>query len=58
MKRVLAVALAGFLLAASPASGQQTSGEDDADALELWNNEDEAKCLANAHRHWESRTTV
>ncbi len=31
---------------------------DDTDALELWNNEDEAKCLANAHRHWEARTVV
>ena len=25
---------------------------DETDALELWNNEDEAKCLANADKHW------
>ena len=31
---------------------------DDTDALTLWNKEDEAKCLANANRHWASRTTV
>lgn len=30
---------------------------DDTDALELWNKEDEAKCLTNAHKHWEARTT-
>lgn len=28
---------------------------DDTDALELWNKEDESKCLANAKKHWESR---
>lgn len=30
----------------------------DTDALALWNKEDEAKCLANANRHWASRATV
>ena len=25
------------------------------DALELWNKEDEAKCLANADKHWSAR---
>jgi len=30
----------------------------DTDALELWNSESEAKCLANADRHWASKTTV
>lgn len=25
---------------------------DDTDALELWNKDDEAKCLANANHHW------
>lgn len=28
---------------------------DDTDARELWNKEDEAKCLANANQHWASR---
>lgn len=27
---------------------------DDTDALALWNKENEAKCLANADRHWAS----
>lgn len=27
---------------------------DDTDALALWNSEDEAKCLANADKHWSS----
>lgn len=27
---------------------------DDTDALALWNQEDESKCLANADRHWSS----
>lgn len=31
---------------------------DDTDALELWNKEDEAKCLANANKHWQARSTV
>lgn len=31
---------------------------DDTDALELWNKEDESKCLANANRHWAARTTA
>lgn len=31
---------------------------DDTDALELWNKEDEAKCLANANRYWSSRSAV
>lgn len=30
---------------------------DDTDALELWNREDEAKCVANADRHWAARQT-
>lgn len=30
----------------------------DTDALELWNKEDETKCLANANRHWQSKSTV
>jgi len=30
---------------------------DDTDALKLWKKEDETKCLANASRHWESRST-
>ena len=28
---------------------------EETDALELWNQEDEAKCLVNADRHWSSR---
>lgn len=28
---------------------------DEIDALELWNKEDEAKCLANADKHWSAR---
>lgn len=28
---------------------------DETDALELWNKEDENKCLANAEMHWSSR---
>jgi YHS domain-containing protein len=28
---------------------------DDTNALDLWNKEDEAKCLANAERHWAAR---
>ncbi|WP_339612849.1 YHS domain-containing (seleno)protein [uncultured Rubinisphaera sp.] len=31
---------------------------DETDALELWNKEDEAKCLANANKHWQSKTTA
>ncbi|MEW4490942.1 YHS domain-containing (seleno)protein [Thalassoglobus sp. JC818] len=31
---------------------------DDTDALELWNKEDEATCLANAKQYWESRSIV
>jgi YHS domain-containing protein len=31
---------------------------DDTDALELWNKEDEAKCLANANRHWSARNSA
>ena len=31
---------------------------EDTDALELWNRENEAKCLANANRHWKSRSAV
>jgi len=31
---------------------------DDTDALALWNKEEEAKCLANADRHWAARQTV
>ena len=27
---------------------------DETDALELWNREDEAKCIANANNHWKS----
>lgn len=27
---------------------------DDTDALALWNDEDEAKCLVNADKHWAS----
>ncbi|MFN3151585.1 YHS domain-containing (seleno)protein [Bremerella sp.] len=29
---------------------------DETDALELWNKEDEAKCLANANKNWQSKT--
>ncbi len=32
--------------------------DDDTDALELWNKEDESKCLANAKKNWESRSTI
>lgn len=28
---------------------------DETDALGLWNQEDEAKCLANADKHWSAR---
>ncbi|GAB4152711.1 MAG: hypothetical protein Tsb009_28730 [Planctomycetaceae bacterium] len=28
---------------------------DETDALKLWNEEDEAKCIANAEKHWLSR---
>ena len=31
---------------------------DDTDALELWNQEDESKCLAHAEKFWESRSTT
>ncbi len=31
---------------------------DDTDALELWNNGDEAKCIANANKHWSSQKSA
>tara|TARA_R110002096_G_scaffold227921_6_gene417313 strand:+ start:324 stop:704 length:381 start_codon:yes stop_codon:yes gene_type:complete len=31
---------------------------DDTDALELWNREDESKCIAHADRNWAARTTA
>ncbi len=30
---------------------------DDTDALELWNRQDESKCLANANKYWQARST-
>ena len=31
---------------------------DDTDALELWNQEDETKCLTHANAYWKARTTA